>query len=432
MDAAFRAPRGVGGELAPPPDKSITHRALMLAALGSGTSRIRAPLETGDCLSTRKCLEALGCPFERTGAELVARGVGIRGLCEPREALDAENSGTTSRLLSGLIAGLPLFAVLSGDASLRSRPMARVIEPLVRMGARIEGREGGRYLPVCFLPGSGSLAAIDIDLPVASAQVKSAIIFASFRAEGRTTIGGRIDSRDHTERMLAALGVPLRVEAGRIRLDPVSAIPSFDMRVPGDVSSAAFFIAAAAISGRELLVRECGVNPTRLGLLAVLRRMGVRIEAGEERRELGEPVGTIRVSPAPLRGTTVSPEEVPDLIDEIPLLAVLGLFSTGATVVRGAAELRHKESDRLAGIAAMAASLGGEVQLFDDGFAVQGPQELRPGTVEPRGDHRIAMSAAVAAAGIRSGEVTVRGFECARVSYPDFAEDFRRLGGEVS
>ncbi len=431
MDAAFRAPRGVGGELAPPPDKSITHRALMLAALGSGASRIRSPLETGDCLSTRRCLEALGCPFERTAGELVARGVGVRGLREPREALDAENSGTTSRLLSGLIAGLPLFAVLSGDASLRSRPMARVIEPLVRMGARIEGREGGRFLPLCFLPGSGSLAAIDVDLPVASAQVKSAIVFASFRAEGRTTIGGRIDSRDHTERMLAALGVPLRVESGRIRIDPVSSIPSFDMRVPGDLSSAAFFIAAAAISGRELLVRDCGINPTRLGLLDVLRRMGARIEASEEHRELGEPVGTIRVSPAALRGATVTPEEVPELIDEIPLLAVLGLFSRGTTVVRGAAELRHKESDRLAGIAAMAERLGGKVELFDDGFAIQGPQELRPGMVDPGGDHRIAMSAAVAAAGIR-GDVVVRGFECARVSYPDFAEDFRLLGGEVS
>jgi 3-phosphoshikimate 1-carboxyvinyltransferase len=431
MEAAFRAPRGVGGELAPPPDKSITHRALMLAALGSGESRIRAPLETGDCLSTLRCLAALGCPFERADGALVARGLGIRGFREPREPLDAENSGTTTRLLAGLIAGLPLFAVLTGDASLRQRPMARVIEPLVRMGARIEGREGGRFLPVCFLPGSGSLAAIDVVLPIASAQVKSAILFAGFRAEGRTTIGGRIGSRDHTERMLGALGVPLRVESGRISIEPVSSIPSFDMRVPGDVSSAAFFIAAAAISGRELVVRGCGVNPTRLGLLEVLGRMGVRIEASEERRELGEPVGTIRVSPGALRGTTVSPEEVPDLIDEIPLLAVLGLFSRGVTVVRGAAELRNKESDRLAGIAAMAASLGGEVELFDDGFAIQGPQELRPGTVDPAGDHRIAMSAAVAAAGIRGG-VAVRGFECARVSYPDFAEDFRRLGGEVS
>jgi 3-phosphoshikimate 1-carboxyvinyltransferase len=232
MEAAFRAPRGVGGEFAPPPDKSITHRALMLAALGSGASRIRAPLETGDCLSTRRCLAALGCPFERADGELVARGVGIRGFREPREVLDAENSGTTTRLLAGLIAGLPLFAVLTGDASLRQRPMARVIEPLVRMGARIEGREGGRFLPVCFLPGSGSLAAIDVVLPVASAQVKSAIVFAAFRAEGRTTIGGRIGSRDHTERMLAALGVPLRVEAGRIRIDPVSSIPSLTCGSP--------------------------------------------------------------------------------------------------------------------------------------------------------------------------------------------------------
>lgn len=431
MDAAFRAPRGVGGEFAPPPDKSITHRALMLAAVGAGASRIRGALETGDCLSTRRCLAALGCSFERVDDGLVARGVGIRGFREPRELLDAENSGTTTRLLAGLIAGLPLFAVLTGDASLRQRPMARVIEPLKRMGARIEGREGGRFAPVCFLPGSGSLRPIETDLAVASAQVKSAIIFAGFRAEGRTIIGGKIGSRDHTERMLAALGAPVSFEAGRISIEPVSAIPPFDMRIPGDVSSAAFLITAAAISGRELVVRGCGLNPTRLGLLEVMRRMRASIEVSEDGWQLGEPTGRIRVSPAGLVGTTVRAEEVPDLIDEIPLLAVLGLFSSGVTEVRGAEELRHKESDRLAGIAAMAASLGGRIALFDDGFSIEGPQALRAGVVDPGGDHRIAMAAAAASAGIRDG-VTVRGFECARVSYPDFAEDFRRLGGEVA
>jgi len=430
MDAAFRAPRGVGGELAPPPDKSITHRALMLSAVSAGACRIRGALQTGDCLSTRRCLEALGCPFEDSTDATVARGVGLRGLREPARVLDAENSGTTARLLSGLLAGLPLLAVLTGDESLGRRPMARVIEPLRRMGARIEARGGGRLVPLCFLPGSGTLDSIELELPVASAQVKSAVLLAALRAGGRTVISGRIGSRDHTERMLAALGVPIRAADGRITVDPVASIPGFDIEVPGDISSAAFFLAAAAISGRELAVRGCGVNPTRLGIVDVLRRMGARLEVHSDRSALGEPVGTIHLVPAPLQATSVSAEEVPDLIDEIPLIAVLGLFAEGITEVRGAAELRTKESDRLAGIARLVESLGGRMRLTGDGFSIEGPQVLRPGTVDPSGDHRIAMAAAVAAAGVR-GTVTVCGIECAAVSYPDFTGDFRRLGGIV-
>jgi 3-phosphoshikimate 1-carboxyvinyltransferase len=345
--------------------------------------------------------------------------------------LDAGNSGTTTRLLSGLLAGLPLYAVLTGDASLARRPMARVVEPLRRMGARIEGRQGGRLVPLCFLPGRGTLDPIDAELPVASAQVKSALILAALRAEGRTTISGKTGSRDHTERMLAGLGVPLRCGPGRIEIDPVSSIPGFDIEVPGDISSAAFFLAAAAVSGRELVVRGCGLNPTRLGVLEVLRRMGAGVELHEERTILGEPVGWIRLRPGGLRGTAVAAGEVPDLIDEIPLIAVLGLLAEGVTEVRGAAELRNKESDRLAAIARMAESLGGSVRLFEDGFFVEGPQRLRPGTVDPAGDHRIAMAAAAASAAV-PGSVKVLGFECAAVSYPDFAGDFRRLGGEVA
>lgn len=430
MDATFRAARGVGGELAPPPDKSITHRALILAAVSTGACRIRRPLATGDCVSTRRCLEALGCAFEETADGLEARGVGLRGLREPSRVLDAENSGTTARLLSGVLAGLPLFAVLTGDQSLGRRPMARVIEPLRRMGARIEARAGGRLVPLCFLPGSGTLDPIEAELPVASAQVKSALLFAGLRASGRTTLSGRTGSRDHTERMLGALGVGLRAADNLISIDPVDAIPGFDIEIPGDVSSAAFFIAAAALSRRDLAVTGCGVNPTRLGIVEVLRRMGAAVEVSGESTALGEPVGSIRVTAAGLRGTTVSPSEVPDLIDEIPLIAVLGLLAEGITEVRGAGELRSKESDRLAGIQRMAECLGGRVRLTEDGFSVEGPQVLRPGTVDPAGDHRIAMAAAAASAGLK-GEVRIRGIECAAVSYPDFVGDFRRLGGTV-
>lgn len=429
MDPTFRAPRGVGGLYIPPPDKSITHRALMLAAISSGTSRIGNPLATGDCISTRRCLESLGASFDVVDGRWEARGVGLRGFREPRRALDAENSGTTTRLIAGLLAGQPLFAVLTGDDSLLGRPMNRVVEPLRAMGARVEGREGGRFAPLCFLPGHGALQPLSWDLPVASAQVKSCLLFAALRASGPSRIGGRIGSRDHTERMVRALGVRVEEADSVLSVEPVDSLPGFDVEVPGDISSAAFFIAGALISGRELSVRDCGINPTRCGFLEVVRRMGASVETREERLSLGEPVGTITIAPEALRGTRVMPQEVPDLIDEVPLLAVLGLFAHGITEVRGAEELRFKESDRLSMIARMAASLGGRVELFEDGFSVEGPQALRPGDVDPRGDHRIAMAAAVAAVGIKEG-VRVRGFECAQVSYPDFIRDFTALGGE--
>jgi 3-phosphoshikimate 1-carboxyvinyltransferase len=429
MDPTFRAPRGVGGLYIPPPDKSITHRALMLSAIASTASRIVNPLATGDCISTRRCLESLGASFEAADGRWDVRGVGLRRFHEPRRVLDAENSGTTTRLIAGLLAGQPVFAVLTGDDSLLGRPMTRVVEPLRAMGARVEGREGGRFAPLCFLPGQGVLEPLSWDLPVASAQVKSCLLLAALRAAGPSRIGGLIGSRDHTERMLRALGVRVEeVDAG-LYVEPVDQLPGFDMEIPGDISSAAFFIAGALISGRELSIRDCGVNPTRCGFLEVVRRMGATVELQEERSSLGEPVGTIAVAPGTLRGTSVTAREIPDLIDEVPLLAVLGLFANGLTEVRGAEELRFKESDRLAMIARMAASLGGKVELFEDGFAVEGPQALRAGQVDPRGDHRIAMAAAVAAVGIRDG-VRIRGFECAQVSYPDFIRDFAALGGE--
>jgi 3-phosphoshikimate 1-carboxyvinyltransferase len=430
MDALFRAPRGLGGTFTPPPDKSITHRALMCAAVSSGPCRIDNPLATGDCISTRRCLEAMGAVFKDRDGGLETRGLGLRGLREPLQPLDTENSGTTTRLLSGLLAGQNLFAVVKGDDSLSRRPMGRVVEPLRLMGARIEGREGGRYTPLCFLPGSADLAPLAWELPVASAQVKSSLLFAALRASGPSTLSGRTGSRDHTERMLRGLGVPLEASDARLRVQPVRDLPGFDTRVPGDISSAAFFIAAALISGKGLLVHGCGINPTRCGFLDVAARMGAHVATRETAALLGEPAGDIEIGPGELHGTRVVESEVPDLIDEIPLLAVLGLFAHGVTEVRGASELRFKESDRLAMIARMAESLGGRMELLEDGFVVEGPQPLTAGTVDPEGDHRIAMAAAVAAAGIRDG-VRVRGFDCAAVSYPDFIRDFAALGGRA-
>jgi len=434
MEATFHARHaGLGGAYAPPSDKSITHRALLFAAVSDGTSEIRRPLATGDCLSTRACLDLLGVRIaEAPDGTLTVRGAGLRGLAEPAGVLDAGNSGTTMRLLAGMLAGLPLLATLTGDASLVGRPMSRVVEPLRAMGARIEARAGGTLAPLVFLPGSGSLRPLAWELEVASAQVKSALILAALRGEGPSLIGGRIGSRDHTERMLGAgLGLGVRVEAGRLRVEPARAVPAFQVTVPGDASSAAFYVAGALVSGRELAVSGCGLNPTRLAFLDVVRRMGARVELSQEGSSLGEPWGSVRVSPGSLRAAAVGPDEVPGLIDEVPLIAVLGLFAEGVTEVRGADELRHKESDRLAAVVRMAASLGGSIEPLDGGFRVEGPQRLAGGTVDPRGDHRIAMAAAIAAAGTE-GVVRVADVDCARVSYPDFARDYRSLGGSVA
>jgi 3-phosphoshikimate 1-carboxyvinyltransferase len=430
MDATFSARRGLGGTFTPPPDKSITHRALMLAAVASDPCLVRRPLSTGDCLSTRRCMEALGARFETDGAGVRVRGTGLRGLREPSGILDAENSGTTTRLLAGLVAGQPLFAVVTGDASLLGRPMGRIVEPLRSMGARIEGRAGGSLAPLSFLPGTGDLSPAAWTLPVPSAQVKSCLLFAALRATGSSRIGGMTGSRDHTERMLRALGVALRSTGSGLEIEPVDRLPGFEIEVPGDISSAAFLIAAALLSGRPLAVAACGLNPSRCGFLTVVRRMGASVTIREEAAHLGEPAGTVSVTPADLAGTSVAQEEVPELVDEVPLLAVLGLFARGLTEVRGAAELRVKESDRLSMVAQLAEAIGGRIEILDDGFRVEGPQALRSGTVDPCGDHRIAMAAAVAGAGIPGG-VTVKGFECARVSYPDFAADFVSLGGDV-
>ena len=432
MGVLFSAPRGIGGELAPPPDKSITHRALLLAAVSDGACLVRNVLDTGDCRSTRRCLERLGVTIdEETAREPVTlrlRGVGLGGFREPAGVLDAENSGTTMRLLAGLLAGLPLYAVLTGDASLLRRPMQRVTIPLRRMGARLEGREGGLLAPLTFLPGDGTLRAVDQHLEVASAQVKSALLLAALRADGPVRLTGRVGSRDHTERLFRALGLPLRQEGDALVATPPGRVPAFELTVPGDPSSAAFWLTAALLSGRELAVRGCGLNPTRLGFLRVLERMGAALEVEPEGEAGGEPVGRIRVVPGALRGTTVGEEEVPSLIDEVPLVAVLALFAEGATTVRGAGELRVKESDRLAAVARLVRAAGGDIALEEDGFTVEGGRPLKAGTVEAGGDHRIAMAGAVLAAGVPGG-MRVEGMEAAAVSYPDFVRHWRLLGG---
>jgi 3-phosphoshikimate 1-carboxyvinyltransferase len=436
MTLSFQAPRGLMGRIVPPADKSITHRALILAGLATGRSRVNNPLDTGDCISTRSCLEALGVTIaeRRSGGGekiLEIEGRGLRGFREAGDVLDAGNSGTTARLFSGLLAGQAIFSVLNGDSSLRSRPMLRVVEPLRRMGAEIQGRKQGRHLPLVFTPAGRELQPIDYQLEVPSAQVKSALMIAALRALGEVRLGGRLDSRDHTERLFDYLELPLHRDGTGLEVQPVDSVPCFELRVPGDISSAAFFIVGALASGKELLVEHCGLNPSRLGFLDVLKRMGARFELREGKPYGGEPAGELHVLPEELHGVEVGAESIPSCIDEVPLLAVLGAFARGITRIRGAEELRHKESDRLAALARLFSALGGRIELTGDGFVVEGPQHLKSGSIDPKGDHRIAMAAAVLSVGIRDG-VTVHGFEAAQVSFPDFVGMFRALGGEVS
>jgi 3-phosphoshikimate 1-carboxyvinyltransferase len=357
-------------------------------------------------------------------------GRGMRSFREAENVLEAGNSGTTARLFAGLLAGQRVLTVLNGDSSLRSRPMLRVVEPLRRMGADIFGRNQGKNLPLVFAPGSGELQPIDYRLEISSAQVKSALMIAALRAGGPVRLAGAIDSRDHTERLFDYLGLPLTRKDSSLTVDPVDAIPAFELTVPGDISSAAFFIVAALVGGRELMVEHCGLNPTRLGFLEVVKAMGARIEVEEHRISGGEVTGSLRVLPSTLRGAEVGPELIPSCIDEVPLIAVLGAFASGITRVRGAGELRHKESDRLAAVARLLGSLGARIELGEDGFSLEGPQKLSTGQIDPKGDHRIAMAAAAMCPGIQGG-VTVHGFEAAEVSFPDFVGKFRALGGEV-
>jgi len=438
MNIRFSADKGLGGVLIPPPDKSLTHRALMLASVSSENSEIYNPLETGDCISTKSCLESLGVRFldekpaleKNSGKKYTVQGVGLHGFIEPKSILNAGNSGTTIRLLSGLIAGLPIYAVMSGDASLCRRPMDRVVKPLNLMGGKIAGRENGKFAPLTFLPGDGLLNPLNYELPVSSAQVKSSLLFAGLRSRGTMVLTGKVHSRDHTERMLKAFGLPIEAGEGIVKLEPVFELPGFKFLVPGDISSAAFFIAGSLLSGRELTVKYCGINPTRTGFIRVLKRMNADITIEETGIELGEPVGIIKVKPSSLTGTVINSVEVPDCIDEIPLIAALALCAEGTTMVRGAEELKIKETDRLHAISVLIESLGGTVEILNDGFIIEGPQILSPGTVKSMGDHRIAMSGAILSTCVKGG-ITVEGFDAASISYPNFIEHFSTLGGSA-
>lgn len=415
-----------------PGDKSISHRAAMIAALAEGTSSISIFSTSADCAATLSCLAALGVGIKRDRNDLAINGAGLDGLRAAPDSLDCRNSGTTMRLLAGILAGQDFTSTLTGDESLRSRPMQRIIEPLRMMGAKITSDDGRAPLVI---QGHRGLQAITYELLVASAQVKSCILLAGLGADGRTEIIENETTRDHTERMLRSFGVPVEVgpaEREGARFAAVvgpARLAARNLAIPGDVSSAAFFLAAAAlVPGSSLEISDVGVNPTRTLFLKQLRALGLDVEIGDLDDDQDEPTGVIRARGSrPKRsGNSDSPMMisgiiVPQLIDELPLLAVVGSQIQGGIEIRDAAELRVKESDRIATTAQNLRAMGADVEEFADGFRVAGPVNLRGAKIDPRGDHRIAMAFSVAGL-LAEGETEITDSECVAVSFPEFFE----------
>ncbi len=415
-------PRGpLKGELTLPGDKSITHRAIILGSLADGVTEIAGALRGDDCRRTAVALGAMGAAIEEQGDDrLLIRGCSLHGLREPGDVLDAGNSGTTMRLLAGVLAAQPFFSVLTGDQYLRKRPMARVAAPLRSMGATILGREGGNFPPLGIL--GSRLKAIDYVSPIASAQVKSAILLAGLFAEGETTVTEPSLSRDHTERMFEAVGIPIRRNGLTVRTRGVTTVPAFRLTVPGDFSAAAFFLVAALlIPGSELTLRGVGMNPTRTGLLDALASMGAAIEAGQSRVISGEPVADLFVRSQELHGTEVGGALIPRMIDEIPAFAVAAAVAKGPTIIRDAAELRVKEVDRLAALAKELRRFGAEVEERPDGLLLHGSCLLAGCECDSWGDHRIAMALAVAGLAA-TGSTSISDSLCVSSSFPDFWE----------
>ncbi len=423
----------LSGHILCPPDKSISHRCALFGAMSSGRVRIERYLLAQDSLSTLAAVEALGAGVQRDGDTVVIDGVGLRGLKAPAggKPVDVGNAGTLLRLLSGWIAGVPgLTVTLDGDDSIRTRPMGRVMDPLREMDAQLDATDG-KFAPVTVT--GGTLRGIEYTLPMASAQVKSCVLIAGMLAEGETTVVEPVASRDHTERMLASAGVPLTRDGDRITVRTTGELQLPDTRVPGDPSSAAFPIAAALIvPGSKVDVDEVSTNWTRAGFVHIARRMGAQIDGPVETpgtpHTVAETTATLSVSHGPLRGTTVDAHEVPLAIDELPLVALLGCFAEAGeiTTVRGAEELRVKETDRIAAVAEELGALGGKITPTDDGFIVEGTGGLPGGTLHSRGDHRMAMIGALAGLASRDG-VDVIDMEAAEVSYPAFLDEMAAL-----
>ncbi|MFF2875639.1 3-phosphoshikimate 1-carboxyvinyltransferase [Gottfriedia sp. NPDC057991] len=413
------------GDVTIPGDKSISHRAIMFGSLAKGTTKITNFLLGEDCLSTIACFRKLGVQIEVSEDEVVVYGKGIEELKEAHEVLDVGNSGTTARLMMGILSGLPFHSVIIGDESIGKRPMKRVTKPLKMMGTSIDGREDATYTPISIR--GGSLNSISYASPVSSAQVKSSILLAGLFAKGTTTVTEPEKSRDHTERMLKAFGCEIEVDGNKVSINGNQELTATDVIVPGDISSAAFFlVAGSVVPNSEILLKNVGVNPTRTGILTVLERMGANITLEDETVVNGEPIANIRVKSSDLKSTVIGGAEIPTCIDELPILALAAALADGETIIKDAEELRVKETDRIQTVVTELTNLGVSIEATKDGMIIQGNSSLIGANVNSHGDHRMGMMLSIAAL-LAKGDTIIENTECIAVSFPNFKEQLNDL-----
>ncbi|MEL4024639.1 3-phosphoshikimate 1-carboxyvinyltransferase [Lysinibacillus endophyticus] len=415
----------LSGTIIVPGDKSISHRSIMFGAIAKGKTTVSGFLLGEDCLSTIDCFRKLGVDITVEGTNVTIQSDGMDNWQEPKEVLYTGNSGTTTRLMLGILSGTKLHTVMTGDASIAKRPMRRVADPLRLMGAQIAGRENGQYTPLA-IQGT-QLKAIDYTMPVASAQVKSAIILAGLRAEGTTIVREKEVSRDHTERMLRQFGAQITVEDGVVYFEGGQQLKATHVNVPGDISSAAFFLVAGAIvPNSNIVMKNVGVNPTRAGIIEVLENMGASMKVEVEDETAAEPTATITIETSNLKATTIEGDIIPRLIDEIPILALLATQAEGTTIIRDAEELKVKETDRITAVVNELKKLGANIEATDDGMIIHGPTKLHGGKLQSYGDHRIGMMGAIAAL-ISNEPVEIDDTDCIAVSYPTFFDHVNSL-----
>ena len=413
------------GEITVPGDKSSSHRAVMFGSLAKGTTRITHFLEGADCLSTISCFRKMGIDIENNNGEILVHGKGLRGLSSPTDILDVGNSGTTTRLISGILAGQNFVSELTGDDSIQSRPMKRIMTPLLSMGADITSIKGNNCVPLRIA--GHPLKAIHYDSPVASAQVKSCVLLAGMYSDGVTSVTEPVLSRNHTEIMLNYFGAQVTSEGTTASIVPEPSLHAREITVPGDISSAAYFIAAGLlVPGSEILLKNVGINPTRDGLLRVCKDMGADITMLNVNMD-GEPTADLLVRTSSLHGTTVGGEIIPTLIDEIPMIAVMAAFAEGTTIIKDAKELKVKESDRILVMAENLSRMGADITPTDDGMIIHGGKPLHGAVIDSYLDHRVAMSFAIAGL-LCDGPLSIKGGDCVKISYPEFYEDLYRLG----
>ena len=421
----FTKVNSLKGEVAIPGDKSISHRAVMFGSLAEGTTEVTNFLQGADCLSTIFCFRKLGIEIENTSQRILIHGKGLHGLTEPSDTLDTGNSGTTTRLISGILAGQRFTTVLNGDASIQTRPMKRIMTPLSMMGADITSLKGNDCAPLRIC--GGQLHGIAYTSPVASAQVKSCILLAGLYADAPTSVTEPVLSRNHTELMLAGFGAHVTSSGTTATIEPEPDLNGMKIEVPGDISSAAYFLAAGLmIPNSEIMIKNVGINPTRDGILRVAKEMGGDITILNEKTSGGEPTCDLLVRSSSLKGVTIGGEIIPTLIDEIPMIAVMACFAEGITTIKDAQELKVKESNRIDTVVTNLKAMGAHIEATDDGMIIEGGYPLHGAVIDSHLDHRIAMSFAVGALGA-DGETTIEGADCVKISYPEFYQTLEKL-----